>query len=71
MWRMISSCCFVGMLFAYYFLARVRSDACSRSIHLRGLHAGHWHVPPGTLRRLYRRLFGNLREQKFAPAART
>ncbi len=69
MWpRMIIFLLFVGMLFAYYFPARVeerRMLAIDRTYvdYMRG--TGMF-LPGNPGGRLYRRLFGNLREQKFA-----
>jgi protein-S-isoprenylcysteine O-methyltransferase Ste14 len=69
MWpRMIIFLLFVGMLFAYYFLARVEER---RMLAIDPTYADYMRgtgmfLPGNPGGRLYRRLFGNLREQKFA-----
>ena len=69
MWpRMIIFLLFVGMLFAYYFLARVEER---RMLAMDPTYADYMRgtgmfLPGNHGGRLYRRLFGNLREQKFA-----
>lgn len=69
MWpRMIIFLLFVGMLFAYYFLARVEERRMlaidpSYADYMRGTGMLLPGNPGG---RLYRLLFGNVREQKFA-----
>src|SRR5581483_3604311 len=69
MWpRMIIFLFFVGMLFAYYFLARVeerRMLAIDPSYADYMRHTGMF-LPGNPGGRLFRLLFGNLREQKFA-----
>jgi protein-S-isoprenylcysteine O-methyltransferase Ste14 len=69
MWpRMIIFLLFVGMLFAYYFLARVeerRLLAIDSSYADYMRHTGMF-LPGNPGGRLYRLLFGNVREQNFA-----
>jgi protein-S-isoprenylcysteine O-methyltransferase Ste14 len=69
MWpRMIIFLLFVGMLFAYYFLARVEERRMLAIDHTYAdyMRGTGMFLPGNPGGRLYRRLFGNLREQKFA-----